>query len=302
MYYLQAMIHASPSDRAGPAAGWATIHVNDVHARLNPTDMAEVWRPRNTEETGAVLNWAARSGRRASVCGGRHAMGGQQFLASGVLIDTRAMSEIVHLDEERGVVRAQAGITWPELVRGLLTMQREPRWGIIQKQTGADRLTLGGALSANVHGRSLDRPPLVADVESFVVVSARGESIRCSRGENAGLFARVIGGYGLFGVITEVDLRLRERTKVRRRVEMTDAEAVAVRFDERIGEGFEYGDFQFEIDPCSAGFLRRGVFSCYEPVDDGTPLPASQRALGREDWLRGLSASLPGHRRADLLV
>jgi hypothetical protein len=30
-----------------------------------------------------------------------------------------------------------------------------PRWGIRQKQTGADRRTLDGAVAANIHGRVL---------------------------------------------------------------------------------------------------------------------------------------------------
>ena len=35
--------------------------------------------------------------------------------------------------------------------------------GIVQKQTGADRLTIGGALAANIHGRGLRLQPFVAD-------------------------------------------------------------------------------------------------------------------------------------------
>ena len=31
-------------------------------------------------------------------------------------------------------------------------------------------------------------------------------------------------------------------------------------------------------------FLQRGVFSCYRPVDRETPMPATQRELGDEDW------------------
>src|SRR2546422_5696952 len=42
------------------------------------------------------------------------------------------------------------------------------QWGIRQKQTGADRLSIGGALAANAHGRGLLFKPFVGDVESFV--------------------------------------------------------------------------------------------------------------------------------------
>ena len=33
--------------------------------------------------------------------------------------------------------------------------------------------------------------------------------------------------------------------------------------------------------------MRRGVFSCYQPVDDSTPIAEGQKELSDEDW-RGL--------------
>ncbi len=55
-------------------------------------------------------------------------------------------------------------------------------------------------------------------------------------------------------------------------------------FQRRIADGFLYGDFQFATDPASEDFLRRGVFSCYRPVDPATPLSEERRELSEEDW------------------
>ena len=74
------------------------------------------------------------------------------------------------------------------------------------------------------------------------------------------------------------------RRKLERVVEVIELEALPRRFAERIAAGFLYGDFQFAIDPRSDDFLRRGVFSCYRPVPDETPMPAAQRELADEDW------------------
>ena len=65
---------------------------------------------------------------------------------------------------------------WDDLVLGLREMQRgnSRRWSIVQKQTGADRLSIGGALAANGHGRGLTYKPIVQDVESFELVDATG--------------------------------------------------------------------------------------------------------------------------------
>jgi FAD/FMN-containing dehydrogenase len=187
------------------------------------------------------------------------------------------------------VIEVEAGIQWPAILDYLRDAQQDadaPAWGIRQKQTGADRLSIGGALAANVHGRGLAFPPIVDDVESFTLVGPDGELHTCSRSENTELFSLVIGGYGLFGVVYSVRLRLMPRSKVERVVEVRSIDGVIEAFGERIADGFLFGDFQFSIDPNDPQFLRRGVFSCYRPVDDTTPIPEGQRALSRDDWGR----------------
>lgn len=222
-------------------------------------------------------------------------MGGQQFLAGGELLDLRAMNRILELDMERGLVRAEGGIQWPELIQDTLDAQRRrepsrsPRWGIAQKQTGADTLTLGGALSANAHGRGLLMGPIVSDVEAFTLVRPGGDAIVCSRTENAQLFSLAIGGYGLFGVIADVTLRLAPRRTVRRVVRVIDIDEAIHAAERRIRDGFLYGDFQFDIDPQSPDFLTKGVFSGYCPVEGDPAPPEQQRALSREDWLHLLT-------------
>ena len=216
------------------------------------------------------------------VAGGRHAMGGQQFCSGGLLLDARRLSRVLELDEARGTVTVEAGVQWPALLDYLSTST----WSIAQKQTGADRLTIGGAISANAHGRGLRMAPLVSDVEELTVVGPEGSLSRCSRDENAELFRLVAGGYGLLGVIYSAKLRLTRRRTLERVVEVRDIEGLPEDFERRIADGFLYGDFQFAIDPAGDDFLRRGVFSCYQPVDDDLPIPAGQHVLTREDWGR----------------
>jgi FAD/FMN-containing dehydrogenase len=160
------------------------------------------------------------------------------------------------------------------------------QWGIYQKQTGADRLSIGGALACNAHGRGLTLKPIVQQVEQFDIVDADGEVRTCSRTEWPDLFRLVIGGYGLFGIITRVELRLRPRVKVRRIVEIGRTENIIERFEERIRDGYLYGDYQFATDSGRDSFLRRGVFSCYQPVPDETPLTQSPTRFNPEDWAR----------------
>ncbi|MCY3544667.1 MAG: FAD-binding oxidoreductase [Chloroflexi bacterium] len=269
--------------------------VNDVHSQLNETAMRGVVRPGSAAELQRVVAAARNEGGSLSVAGGRHAMGGQQFLDGGTLLDMRGLNRIISLDSERGLLRVESGIMWSDLVSGLRDMQhgRERRWSIVQKQTGADRLSIGGALAANGHGRGLTYKPIVQDVESFDVVDADGVLRRCSRAENAELFSLAIGGYGLFGVIYAVTLRLQPAHRVRRVVEITTIDRLETLFRQRIADGFTYGDFQYKTDETSPGFLHDGVMSCYIPVPEyGAPKPESDapqplNMLSEQDW-RGL--------------
>src|SRR3989475_3278068 len=118
-------------------------------------------------------------------------------------------NRVLGFDAARGLIDVEAGIQWPELMRHLVDAQQgaAQQWGIRQKQTGADRLSIGGALAANAHGRGLLFKPFVGDVESFVLVDADGIPRTCSREENAELFRLAIGGDGRVGAGTPLPPR-----------------------------------------------------------------------------------------------
>ncbi len=128
-------------------------------------------------------------------------------------------------------------------------------------------------------------PPIVHDVESFTLIDARGASVLCSRTANAELFSLAIGGYGLFGVIVTITLRLCPRVALRRVARVIDIDDAANAARRRVEAGFLYGDFQFDIDPNSPEFLTKGVFSCYQPVA-GATVPDAVHELAPEDWER----------------
>ena len=260
--------------------------VNDVHSRLNETRVARIVTPTSVEEVQKIIQQAGREGRAISIAGGRHAMGRQQFGTDTILLDTSRLDRVLAFDQEAGFLTVQAGIRWPALLDYLERSQKGkwPQWGIRQKQTGADRLSIGGALAANAHGRGLRFKPMIGDVESFTLANAQGMVLTCSRTHNAELFRRAIGGYGLFGVIIDVKLRLMHRTKVQRDVQIIDLADLVPLVEKRIADGYLYGDLQFDIDPQSERFLTRGVFSTYKPVDHTTPMPTKQKQLNMSDW------------------
>jgi len=260
--------------------------LNDIHSKLNLSGHHEIVRPTTTEEIQRTIRRAKRQGRSISISGGRHSMGGQQFGKGTIHISMSSFNKVVSYKEKERIIEVQSGIQWPELIDWLITKQEgnSPQWSIRQKQTGADKLSIGGALSSNVHGRGLTLKPIIDDVRSFTLVDADGNLKRCSREQNQELFRLAIGGYGLFGVIATVELRLFKRRKLQRFVSIIQSENFIPLVSKRIKEGVLYGDFQFSIDDNSKDFLTKGVFSFYNPIADDIPMPKEHKKLRLEDW------------------
>lgn len=276
------------------------VEVNDVQSRLNLTHVRRMVQPGSIDEIAAAFRDARREGCAVSVAGGRHAMGGQQFGSDTILLDMTRFNRVINLDPTAGLVEVESGIEWPELIDYLHRVQPDEAdcWSIREKQTGVDRVSLGGSLAANVHGRGLRFPPIVNDVESFVLIDTNGTIHECSRSHNRDLFSLAIGGYGLFGVIAHVTLRLARRTKVRRVVDVIAVKDLIPAVERRIAQGFVYGDCQYSTDLQTDANAHAGVFSCYEPVDIETPVPQAQKALSNEDWARLYTLARTDKRKA----
>ena len=258
------------------------VELNDIHSRLNPTSHSGLVTPKSIAEIQKILRTAKKNGVAVSISGGRHSMGGQQFGAGTLHLSMSSFDQVIGLDSETGLVEVQSGIQWPALIEWLSKNQK--KWGIRQKQTGADRLSIGGALSSNIHGRGLKMRPMIDDVESFTLIDANGDLRTCSRTENSELFRLVIGGYGLFGVIGTVKVRLAPVTTLQRVVKLLDIKDFIPLVTARTKEGFLYGDFQFDIDPGSDGFMKRGIYSLYKPVARPTEIATEQKELSGESW------------------
>lgn len=272
--------------------------LNDVHSRLNPTRVAQVLRPVSVAEVQAAVTFARREGLCITVGGSRHAMGGQQFGPDTLHLDMRALNGVVSHDASRGLLHMGAGADWQAVVRASHSIPgpQGRRWGIRQKQTGVDEVSLGGSIAANAHGRGLCMQPLGEDIESLTLVDAQGQLRHCSRTQEPELFSLVVGGYGLFGIVCSATLRLAPRQRVRRVVDILDLEEAQAAIERRVAQGCLYGDFQFAIDPQDPGFLQRGVLACYLPVagaeagglGEAADVDASepQAELGPEAWLQ----------------
>ncbi len=262
--------------------------LNDVQSRLNAAPMLGVARPKTPQEVAAVILDARERGIAVCPAGCLHSMGGQQFKKGGISLSSAGLNGVGPLERESKSVWAQSGVTWPQLAQWLHAEQcGEPRQlTFIQKQTGADNLSLGGAVSSNIHGRVLGRRPIVADIQAFCLTTPDGQRLRCSRQENPDLFRLAVGGYGLFGFIDSIQLKLEERRLLARRVREIPLGEVIPALEAETRRGAAYGDFQYKTDESARDFMAVGIMSTYAPTDKPAPPTGGQSGLSTEDWTR----------------
>jgi FAD/FMN-containing dehydrogenase len=188
-------------------------HTDDV-SRLNETQIAEIWDMPSDLQTGEdklreLLHRAQAAHQHVSIAGARHSMGGHTIYPGGIEVNMLPFKSM-SLDEDKNLLHVQAGAKWADVIPYL--DQRGRSVAVMQSDNS---FTVGGSLSVNCHGWQYNRPPIASTVESFHLMTADGSVIACSRTQNQELFSLVLGGYGLFGVILDADLRVVPNERLR---------------------------------------------------------------------------------------
>jgi FAD/FMN-containing dehydrogenase len=187
--------------------------INDA-SRLDETSVAKIWKiPADEksaeEQLAGLLQFARTNHLKVSIAGARHSMGGHVIYPDGIVIDMLPFNRM-ELDGTNLVLHVQAGARWSEVIPFL------NKHGLsVEVMQSNDDFSIGGSLSVNCHGWQFNRPPIDCTVLSFRLMLADGTIVKCSRTENQELFSLVLGGYGLFGIILDADLRVVPNEKFR---------------------------------------------------------------------------------------
>jgi FAD/FMN-containing dehydrogenase len=163
--------------------------------------------------------------------GAGRSYGDAALSAQGVVADTTRLDRMLGFDPETGWLRAEAGVTIREILNVFV-----PRGWFPPVTPGTKDVTLGGAIAFDVHGKNHHCDGGISNfVTEFDLLTASGETVTCSREDNADLFWATVSGAGLTGIITEVTLQLRpiETAQVKsRHVKARDLDEAFAIFEE----------------------------------------------------------------------
>ena len=183
--------------------------VNNV-TQMSQTCVERIVFPRNTEDVKHVLCMAREQGRSVSIRGTKHSMGGQTMKEGGFVIDTEKMNHMQYNVKDK-TCTVGPGATWADMIYYLNEYGMSPR-----TMQSYSSFSVGGTVSVNGHGITTDYA-LYESIVEFKLVLWNGKEVLCKqniKGEGGELFGLVIGGYGMFGVMVSIVLKVQPNTRI----------------------------------------------------------------------------------------
>jgi FAD/FMN-containing dehydrogenase len=133
-------------------------------------------------------------------------------------------------------------------------------------------------------------PPISSTVNAFRLMKADGEIVRCTRAENSELFSLALGGYGLFGVILDAELRVVPNERYESETSFVAVEGYPEALRAKLADpAVEMAYGRLCVAPGDA-FLREGLLTTFRaspcareemPGLDGPAVPWLRRAFFR---------------------
>ncbi len=209
----------------------------------------------------AELRAAEEEGRPVNVGAARHSMGGHAIPREGHAI-TYA-SDWIEADAETQVMRVHAGARWREVIAALDPLGLSPK--VMQSNND---FGVAATFSVNAHGWPTAHPPMGSTVRGLQMVLADGSLVSASRTENPNLFNAAMGGYGLVGLITEMEVEVAPNMLMGPSFREMPAADFAGAFAEAVRAApMAYGRFNVDRE----GFFEEALLVTYAPVEGELP-------------------------------
>jgi FAD/FMN-containing dehydrogenase len=241
-------------------------YVNDA-SHLNKTAVYGVVQVSNEDDVRRALQFAKENKLKISLAGQQHSMGGQTFTHGGLVLDLRGLNRIQIFKETRSVI-VQSGVRWWQLQQAL------DKVGLsVKSMQSINIFSVGGTLSINAHGIDPSPGPIAPSVKAIRVMLSDGSVVHATPTENTELFRHVLGGYGLFGVILDVELSVVDNEMYSRETQYMDYREFPKFYEQNVEGKPEIGLAFGRLSISPNSFLRETAIHIYRKTEFSGSLP-----------------------------
>ncbi|MBD8084383.1 FAD-binding oxidoreductase [Chryseobacterium caseinilyticum] len=223
-----------------------------------------------------VLRYAKEKNLKISIAGAQHSMGGHSIYPNGILLNMLAYKQM-ELDEKNNILTIGSGALWEDAINYLDKFGKS-----ISVMQAFSSFSIGGSLSVNGHGWQKNLPPVSSSVISFTLMNADGEIINCSREENPELFKLVIGGYGLFGIILDVRLKVVDNIALHYKSAAMNSEDYVAQYQKIITDNNNVNLVFGRLRISDKKFLEESTIIYFEKSDEKPLSLEKQRSKNKE--------------------
>lgn len=258
-------------------------YTNDA-SQLNLTKIDSLINvPSNKDEIEAqlknILKYASNHNLKISVAGAKHSMGGHTIYPDGILINMLPYKQM-ELDQKNNILTVGSGALWEDVIQYLDKYGRS-----VAIMQAFSSFSVGGSISVNGHGWQKNLPPISSSIVSFTLMNYKGEILNCSRTENPELFKLVIGGYGLFGIILEVKLKVVENIALKLKYIKINSKNYLSYYQKFITKNPNVNLVFGRLRISDKKFLEEATINYFEKAEE-KPLPITQPNSKKEEVKR----------------
>lgn len=199
------------------------------YSRLHPVKVERVVPGKEKQQLIDLVQDASKKHLTISIAGQRHSQGGHTYYKDGIVVDMSQYNKILSIDPAAKTITVQAGATWRQIQDAI-----NPYGLAVQSMQSQNIFSVGGSISVNAHGRDVRYGSLIGSVKSFHLLTADGRVLEVSRSEHPELFTLALGGYGLFGIILDVTLKLVDNEMYRLQIDSTTVKEYSQYFQRRV--------------------------------------------------------------------
>ncbi|WP_316839907.1 FAD-binding oxidoreductase [Pedobacter gandavensis] len=230
-------------------------HLNEV--RIDTMVKVSKNRDEATSQIKALITAAKAQHKSISIAGAQHTMGGHTIFKDGIVLDMRNFN-YMKLDTSTHILLVGAGALWSEVIPYLNQYQKS-----VKVMQSNNSFSVGGSVSVNCHGWQANTSPIASTVVSFRLITADGQILQCSRNENTELFSLVLGGYGLFGVILDLKLKVTDNHIYEARQYIIKSKDYFDVFKKQLKEGEDVEMAYGRINVNPDNFMEEAILSTY---------------------------------------